>query len=81
MKLLHFTADWCNPCKRIKPIIEEYISNNPNIEYVTVDVDNQTDLVKEWSVMSVPTLIAIGDEVRRHTGVITSEQLKELLTN
>jgi thioredoxin 1 len=81
MKLLHFTAEWCNPCKRIKPIIEQYIQENPEIEYITIDVDSNLDAVKEWSVMSVPTLIAVGEETKRHTGVITSEQLKDLLTN
>jgi thioredoxin 1 len=81
MKLLHFNADWCFPCKRIKPIIEQHIQENPEIEYIIIDVDNNLDAVKEWSIMSVPTLVADAENTKRHTGVITSEQLKELLTN
>ena len=32
-ELLHFTADWCNPCKSMAPVIERFINDNPDIKY------------------------------------------------
>ena len=82
-KLLHFTADWCNPCKRIKPLIDTYISDNPDIEYIAVDVDNNSTVAKQYEVLSIPTLIAVIDDViiSRHTGVATMNQIESLFDN
>ena len=52
-KLLHFTAIWCKPCEKIKPIIEEYVTENTDIEYQQIDVDNNIKLVKEDKFVSV----------------------------
>jgi thioredoxin 1 len=80
MKLLHFTADWCQPCKNIKPIIEEYVAENSSIEYIQIDVDSNIEITKNHSIMSIPTLVIINNEkeVARHNGIITKDQLSNL---
>lgn len=82
MNILHFTADWCRPCKQIKPIIDSFVQNNPDIEYSMINVDHHPDLAKELSVLSVPTLL-FSDETgvlkHRHVGLITEDQLKEYI--
>jgi thioredoxin 1 len=60
-ELLHFTADWCNPCKKMAPVIEKFISDNPDIKYTKIDVDQEPDLVREHKIQSVPTFIALVD--------------------
>lgn len=82
IELLHFTGDWCNPCKKIKPLIENYIENNPEIKWTLVDVDTQFQMIEDYNIKSVPTLIVLVDglETKRHTGLISSLQLKELLS-
>ena len=60
-ELLHFTADWCNPCKQMAPVIERFINDNPEIKYTKVDVDVETELVREYRIQSVPTFIALID--------------------
>lgn len=79
-KLLHFTADWCAPCKKIKPIIEEFVSENPDVEYVLIDVDTQLDMVNEHNIMSVPTLISIvdGDVASRWSGIADKIVIEQL---
>jgi len=82
IELLHFTADWCNPCKRIKPIIEDYIAKHPDVKWTLIDVDIQFDIAKIHNVQSVPTLIVLVDgiENKRHSGVLSSAELAELLS-
>lgn len=82
-QLLHFTADWCQPCKKIKPIIESYILENSNIEYVQIDVDKDHTTTMEHAVKSVPTLIVLtdGEITNRHSGVITFGELDKLINN
>jgi thioredoxin 1 len=80
--LLHFTADWCQPCKKIKPVIDSYILQNPDVQYIRVDVDEDPDTTTEHGVRSIPTLIVLTDREisNRHNGVITYTQLEELIT-
>lgn len=78
--VLYFTADWCNPCKKVKPIVEE-INKDSIIKFKIVDVDSATDLVKSFEIKSVPTFILIdnGVVVNRITGAQTKEQLLEFI--
>jgi thiol-disulfide isomerase/thioredoxin len=80
-KILHFTADWCTPCKKIKPVIEEFVSENIDVEYIQIDIDKDFRTAQNHAVQSIPTLIILVDEdVRaRHTGVITLDGLKDLV--
>ena len=82
-QLIHFTADWCNPCKKIKPIIESYILENSDLEYTQVNVDEKPEVTMEYAVRSVPTLIVLTDGkiTNRHSGVVTSDQLDKLVNN
>lgn len=80
-QILHFTASWCKPCERLKPIIEQYILDNPDIEYIKIDVDIDFAKAEEFFVMSVPTLIVMTDKglTARHTGTASYEQIHELV--
>jgi thioredoxin 1 len=77
--ILYFTADWCNPCQRTKPFAEELISEGANIKFI--DADSETEMVKNFKVMSIPTFIVIedGQEVARANGAKTKQELKDLL--
>lgn len=61
MKLLHFTAEWCGPCKMMKPIIDEVIKENQSLEYLSIDIDKDMETTKKYSVMSVPTFVLLDD--------------------
>ena len=80
-KLLHFTAIWCKPCEKIKPIIEQYVAENPNVEYEQIDVDTAFNKAEEYNVMSIPTLISVDNNnkiIKRHTGIATKDQIEQL---
>jgi len=77
--ILYFTADWCNPCQRTKPLAEELIRDGANIKFI--DVDSEIEMVKNFKVLSVPTYIILknGKEIHRSNGAKTKQQLEELI--
>ena len=67
-QLLYFTADWCQPCQTLGPIMNQ-ISANISVE--KINVDYESDRARSARVSSVPTVILVenGQEVRRFVGV------------
>jgi thioredoxin 1 len=80
--ILYFTADWCNPCKKVKPIVEE-LNRDSSIKFQFIDVDQELEMAKSMNVRSVPTFIVIedGSEIKRTVGAQTREQLQELMSD
>lgn len=78
--IYYFTAEWCNPCKKVKPIVEE-MNRESITKFQMIDVDSETELVKRFDIKSVPTFILIqnGIEIKRITGAQTREQLQDLI--
>lgn len=78
--ILYFTAEWCNPCKRVRPIAEELDRDNV-IKFQFIDADDNTDLCRKFDIKSIPTFILIeeGKEIRRINGAKTREQLEEFI--
>lgn len=67
--LVDFWADWCGPCKKLSPILDE-ISNQTGLLVGKLNVDENPDKVKEYSVHSIPTMVLFksGQPVRTITG-------------
>ena len=80
LHVLYFTADWCNPCKKVKPIVEE-INKDSVTKFQMIDVDSEMELTKKFEIRSVPTFILIknGTEIKRTTGAQTREQLEAFI--
>lgn len=63
IKILDFYADWCQPCKRMAPILEEIKEETDwIIEKVNADND-EAGLFSQFNVRSIPTLLIFKDEV------------------
>jgi thioredoxin 1 len=77
---LYFTADWCGPCKRVRPIIEE-INKDNQLKFQIIDADDNIDLCKTFSVTSIPTFILVEDnvEIKRLSGAKTKIELEDFL--
>jgi thioredoxin 1 len=76
----YFTADWCAPCKKVRPIVEE-INKDSIVKFKIIDVDSEIEFVKAFEIKSVPTFIIIKDSeiVNRATGFQTKDSLLEML--
>ena len=79
-ELIHFTADWCMPCKQLTPIIDKFLSENRDIDYTRVDVDINFKLAEQYGVMSVPTLISkVDGKIHdRAVGLVSEFAVKSL---
>jgi thioredoxin 1 len=55
--LVDFTADWCPPCKMIKPVLERIAAEEAGrLRVVTLDVDENPETTRTYGVMGMPTL-------------------------
>lgn len=52
-----FTADWCGPCKRMKPEFKKLRQKYPDVFFCTIDVDNCAELTGSYKVASMPTFL------------------------
>jgi len=79
--VFYFTADWCQPCKKVKPIVEDM--KKEGFQFQMVDADYEQLLVKRFEVKSIPTFILIenNEEVSRISGVKTREELESFIKN
>lgn len=77
--LVDFGAEWCPPCKKMLPVLNELESEGYTV--IKIDGGAQTELVKELKVGAFPTFIIYrnGIEGQRLTGVYSKEDLKKLL--
>jgi len=79
--ILYFTADWCNPCKKTRPIVEELNREQIMAKFFIIDVDIELEMAQDFEVRSIPTFVLIKDnaEIYRVTGAQTRQQLEELI--
>ena len=62
------------------PIIERFISENPDIKYTKIDTDDQPLLVNEYAIQSIPTFIAVvdGEIHNRLSGIKRESDIKSI---
>ena len=68
----HYGAEqWCAPCRSLKPIIQELISQNPSVSYQYIDVDTNQEEAQSMGIRSIPVVIVMknGMETSRFIGI------------
>ncbi len=80
--LIDFFAEWCGPCKRQGPILEDLKKTmGDRIEIKKIDVDENMDLANKYGIRVVPTLIIEKDGKVYQTleGVTGAAALEKML--
>lgn len=76
--LVDFWATWCEPCKRLSPIIDDIqASQSAMLSVVKIDVDKASDIARNEGVKSMPTLVLYyqGKEIGRISGFKPKDQI------
>ncbi len=59
IRVLHFTAPWCGPCKPVEAALRELV--RPPAELVVVDVDADPAAAARYRVLALPTAVIERD--------------------
>jgi len=76
-QIIYFYGTFCNPCKSFRPTIE---SISREIPVRLVDVDAEPQLVAEYGIRNVPTIVIVqdGQAINKASGVLTESQVRNL---
>ncbi|WKD62287.1 Thioredoxin [Corynebacterium ciconiae DSM 44920] len=82
--LVDFWAEWCGPCKKLGPLIEQVAEEVGDAAVVAkVDVDAERTLGAMFQIMSIPTVLIFkgGEKVAEYVGVRPKREYVEKLTS
>ncbi len=78
--LVDFWAEWCAPCRRLSPILEQMAdAHSSAISLVKVDVDANREVSAKYGIISLPAIYMFvgGEVVAKTTGAKSRPQLEE----
>ena len=64
--LVDFWAEWCGPCKKVSPILDE-ISNDTGLLVGKLNIDENPEKTLEYAVQSIPTMVLFRNGKPVHT--------------
>lgn len=76
-----FYADWCVPCKMLRPILDEISDEREDIKVVSINIDNEQELADEFEVSSIPCVVLFKDgvEVDRSIGLKPKDAIEDFI--
>lgn len=80
--IIDFYADWCGPCKRLAPILEEISKQyEGKLDVYKINIDTEQDVANTFGIMSVPSLLfaPMTGEPQMAQGALPKEILEQAI--
>ncbi|MFF1508853.1 thioredoxin family protein [Streptomyces sp. NPDC058326] len=78
--LVKFTAEWCGPCRQLKPVLAAIAAEEAGrLRIVEIDVDRNPETTVRYGVLATPTMMVFraGEPVRSIVGARPKRRLLE----
>ncbi len=79
--LADFNADWCGPCRMMRPMLDALAAERSDIKIVSINIDNEEDLAEEYDIASIPCLVLFkdGGEYDRSVGLRPKDAIEAFI--
>ncbi len=80
--LVDFWAQWCGPCRRLAPTVDELATDyDGKLVVAKMDVDENPNTPNRFSVRGIPTLLLFkgGQVVEQVVGLTDKDSLKKVI--
>lgn len=80
--IAEFWAEWCGPCRMMKPIFEKVSKENTsNVQMYTLNIDHNREIAVTLGIRSIPTVKVFnsGQIVETKVGLLNEGQINEMV--
>lgn len=78
LTVVDFYADWCGPCRKLGPIMEEIERElGEKVKFTKINTDDNIETAKEYQISGLPTLLVFkeGEVVERMVGLMPKSSI------
>ena len=82
--VIDFYADWCGPCRRLSPLLDELAEEYEGRVYIyKINVDDQKEIAQAFGITSLPTIVFIPMQgtPSAGTGFLPKETLRNAIND
>jgi len=75
--VVDFFANWCGPCRKMGPVLEEVEAELTNVKFAKINTDDNIEMAKKYQVSGLPTLMVFknGEPVERIVGLMPKSSI------
>lgn len=80
--VVDFYADWCQPCKRLAPILRQVAQHyEGKVDFYSINVDKNSDIASAFEIRSIPFLLIcpVDDEPKSLVGLYPQSELIRII--
>lgn len=78
LTVVDFFAEWCGPCRKLAPILEEVERElGDKVKFTKINTDDNIESAKKYQISGLPTLLVFkdGEVVERMVGLMPKSSI------